>query len=205
MSSEFDDELIFFRPLTPEELLQTTNQQTILTPAEKFARIQKNLDKRARRLRKFHFTAIETTNLLYVFSGEGIEIIQVENSVVGCRLARQVCLELFLSSEPCDRFGGYKFNGPNYENLSDAELEMVMLQTRRSLEFAPFTKEELDSGEYELSKFNLIFCGECNFAFQNKAAKEKHLCTDQFMIREFFPIHTQNFAMESRPKTWHLF
>jgi len=198
----FDEEFISFRQLTPEELLKRQDRQTILTPQEKFQRILSKHDKRSRRLRKYHFTAIPTTELIYVFDGEGNEICQEQNSVAGCRTARQICLAIFLSAE--NQNGGYSFSGPNYENLSDDELDAAILATYKNLGHRAFLPDELIirdkegkiiSGEYEAEKKN--FCYECETQFEDRVKLSRHLCTEQWMVREFFPVkHRQYFHRE---------
>lgn len=196
MSQNFDDdEIIFFRQLTPEELLQTQNQQTILTPAEKFARVQKTQDKRARRLRKYHFTAIESKNELYIFDGEGVEIMIVENSVKACRLARVFCLyELFLKSP--NQNGGYSFSGPHYDNLSEEDEEKHILATYKNLDFHRFSNDEILSGEYEEEKKN--YCYNCETQFKDKIAINRHICTDAWMIAKFNCVKRQYFYVQER-------
>lgn len=181
------EDFINFRTLTPEEILQSQNRQTVLTPQEKFARILKQYDKRARRLRKYHFVTIETTNLLYVFDGEGIEICQVENSISGARQAREICLNLFLTSD--NQNGGYTFSGPNFENLTDEEIEQRIYATHNHLEYRKFSVDEIL--EYGEEKKN--FCYDCETQFQDRVKLSQHLCTEQWLVREFFPIKQRQY------------
>lgn len=178
-------EFLSFRTLTPEELLQSQNRQTILTPQEKFARIQKTMDKRTRRLRKYHFVAIETTKLLYVFDGEGIEIGQFDNSVAGCRLARLMCVELFLASN--NQNGGYSFSGPNYENLTEEEYEQSIAMI----------KKHHDSPIIDHSYANNYLCRDCDSFYYGKEAFRSHLCTDNWVMLDN-RVYSRNFALESR-------
>lgn len=189
MSENFDDELVFFRQLTPDELLQTQNQTIVLTPQEKFARVLKKYDKQARRSRKFHFVAIATTHELFVFDGEGKEICNVENSVKGCRTAREICLDLFLNNP--NQNGGYSFTAPSFENLTEEEFEQTILTTYKHLEFHAFTQAEYLNGEYEQEKKN--FCYDCETQFADRIKLSQHLCTENWIVKEFFPIKQRQY------------
>lgn len=192
MSDKNDySEFVSFTQLTPEDILKLQNRTVILTPREKFERIYKLQDKRLRRLRKYHFVAVETTNNLYVFDGEGVEICVVENSVKGYSHARLICLEMFLNSP--NQNGGYTFTGPNYENLTDEELEQAQIMTMRNLEYKKFTQDEME--EYFIEpKF---FCFDCLTKFNSNYEMTNHVCTEQFVILQF-AVHSKNFARDER-------
>jgi hypothetical protein len=190
MSDENDfSDFLSFRVLTPEEILQSANQQAVLTPLEKFDRIQSKMDKKSRRLRKYHFVAIASTKNLFVFNGNRVQVLIEENSVIGCRRARNYCLELFLNSPKSDQHGGYNFTSPNFENLTDAEYEKVQFSVRKNLDYRIFTPEEIKeliaSGDNPLAR---NFCYECRTEFDYRWNLKSHVCTDNWLIVNFQSI-----------------
>lgn len=144
-----------------------------LTPQEKFNRISAKFKKGKIKLRKYHFNAIESGKVLTVFDGEGIEVFQGENSVKGCRVARQCCLAIFLSA--INQNGGFTFTtNANFEfqTLDELRLNHAMMQKH-------------------LDHKNLPVCINCKFQFSDETDKNMHLCTENWMIFEFRQMRRQ--------------
>jgi hypothetical protein len=104
-----------FTKLTPEQLntlLQTQNSARVyLSPKEKFDKLVKEISKKTkRRIRFFHFKAIEHCGKIYLFTGLGIEVAQFENDFHGKRLARVFAVEMFTNAPIEKRGGGYTFD-----------------------------------------------------------------------------------------------
>lgn len=144
-------------------------ERALISPQEKFNRLSRRLKNKGNKfkLRKYHFNAISSVKVITVFDGEGIEVFQGENSINGCRVARQYCLAIFLSAE--NQNGGFNWTmdfNPEFQTLE--ELREAELATRRNLDYKPF-----------------IVCLECKFQFETNVELGRHICTEQFMILEF--------------------
>jgi len=138
-----------------------------LSPQQKFSRLSKKLDKGKIKLKKYNFNAIESGKVIIVFDGEGIEVFQGENSVKGCQIARQFCLNLFFSAK--NQSGGFTFTpNVNYEYQTLEEIRKAQDQVKKLLEYNPF-----------------VICAECKFQFENEKERDLHKCTDQWIIFEF--------------------
>lgn len=137
-----------------------------LSPQEKFNRIVRKSAKGKIKIRKYHFNAIEAGKTLIVFDGEGTEVFQGENSVNGCRIARQACLAMFLSAK--NQNGGFSFTNPNFEFQTLEEIRNAQRMVRNLAEHNPF-----------------ILCADCKFQFETQIEMNLHKCTEQWVCFEF--------------------
>src|SRR6266851_4553832 len=115
-------------PLIPKTL--TLREK--LTPEEKFSRIKKEKESRGKayKLRKFHFNVIETEKELFLFDGEGILQLTIENSLKGRRECRIVANKLFFSVPPHKQNGGFLITfQTNFEWLTEEELTLAKNST----------------------------------------------------------------------------
>ncbi len=143
----------------------------LISPQERFNRLSKRQINRGKnyKLRRFHFNAIENGNIIVLFDGLGNNLGDFDNSVIGCRLARQFALKLFHASD--NQNGGFLFTNPNFEYQTPEELEMVGLLARKNVEYHPFA-----------------ICKDCKFQFQDNIEMSLHKCTENWMIFEFTRI-----------------
>ena len=141
---------------------------TKLSPQQKFDRLARRLSRNSKsKLRKYHFNAIEAGSTLIVFDGEGIEVYQGENSVKGCKVARQLCLAMYFSAS--NQNGGFAFTtNVNFEFQSLAEIRANQEQVKKQLEYNPF-----------------VICKDCKFQFENEIERYLHVCTDNWIVFEF--------------------
>lgn len=103
-------------------------ERVLISPQEKFNRLSRRIKNKSKenQLRKFHFNVIEAGKTIVVFDGEGIEVLQAENSRNGYALARIHCRQLFLSALLEDRNGGFIFNQPDITNREDIPVSISL-------------------------------------------------------------------------------
>lgn len=129
-----------------------------LTPAQRFERITRKLDKSKTILRKYHFNLVEgLNNKTCLFDGEGKEIGSFEKSIEGTRIAREVALNIFLFGE--NQNGGFQFTSSiNNELMSYDEIERAKMQTKKNLEYQPFNLCKNCEFQFEPEDFSIHHC-----------------------------------------------
>lgn len=104
--------LNFTVPTDEKVLLASANSSVQLTPKEKFdLYVKKATNNSPKRIKKYHFKAIEHGTMIFLFSGHGKELGSYSNDLRGQRKCREFAFEHYMTAE--DRkivVGGYTYD-----------------------------------------------------------------------------------------------